>query len=134
MYLFDTDAITNILKKKPSKKLLKNIKSVSKKEGNISTITLGEIIYGAYKSLNPDFHLNNLKTILLPMVNILPFDSRAAYYYGKIRTDLEVSGKTIAHADIQIASIASSNSLIIITGNMKHFSRIKGLIVKDWIN
>ena len=134
MYLFDTDAITNILKKKPSKKLLKNIKSVSKKEGNISTITLGEIIYGAYKSLNPDFHLNNLKTILLPMVNILPFDSRAAYYYGKIRTDLEVSGKTIAHADIQIASIASSNNLIIITGNMKHFSRIKGLIVKDWIN
>jgi tRNA(fMet)-specific endonuclease VapC len=134
MYLFDTDAITNILKKKPSKKLLKNIKSVSKKEGNISTITLGEIIYGAYKSLNPDFHLNNLKTILLPMVNILPFDSRAAYYYGKIRTDLEVSGKTIAHADIQIASIASSNSLIIITGNMKHFSRINGLIVKDWIN
>ena len=134
MYLFDTDAITNILKKKPSKKLLKNIKSVSKKEGNISTITLGEIIYGAYKSLNPDFHLNNLKTILLPMVNILPFDSRAAYYYGKIRTDLEVSGKTIAHADIQIASIASSNNLIIITGNMKHFSRINGLIVKDWIN
>lgn len=134
MYLFDTDAITNILKKKPSKKLLKNIKSVSKKEGNISTITLGEIIYGAYKSLNPDFHLNNLKTILLPMVSILPFDSRAAYYYGKIRADLEVSGKTIAHADIQIASIASSNSLIIITGNMKHFSRINGLIVKDWIN
>ncbi|MCJ7472589.1 MAG: PIN domain-containing protein [Actinobacteria bacterium] len=134
MYLFDTDAITNILKKKPSKKLLKNIKSVSKKEGNISTITLGEIIYGAYKSQNPDFHLNNLKTILLPMVNILPFDSRAAYYYGKIRTDLEVSGKTIAHADIQIASIASSNNLIIITGNMKHFSRINGLIVKDWIN
>ena len=50
MYLFDTDAITNILKKKPSKKLLKNIGSVSKKEGNISTITLGEIIYGAYRS------------------------------------------------------------------------------------
>ena len=134
MYLFDTDAITNILKKKPSKKLLKNIRSVSKKEGNISTITLGEIIYGAYRSLNPDFHLNNLKTILLPMVNILSFDSRAAYYYGKIRADLEVSGKTIAHADIQIASIASSNDLIIITGNIRHFSRISGLIVEDWIN
>ena len=134
MYLFDTDAITNILKKKPSKKLLKNIRSVSRKEVNVSTVTLGEIIYGAYRSLNPDFHLNNLKTILLPMVNILSFDSRAAYYYGKIRADLEGSGKTIAHADIQIASIASSNDLIIITGNMRHFSRIGGLIVEDWIN
>jgi tRNA(fMet)-specific endonuclease VapC len=134
MYLFDTDAITNILKKRPSRKLIKNIGSVSKKEGNISTITLGEIIYGAYKSSDPGFHLNNLKTILMPMVNILSFDSRAAYFYGKIRADLEVSGKTIPHEDIQIASIASANDLIIITGNIKHFSRISGLIVKDWIN
>lgn len=134
MYLFDTDAITNILKKKPSRKLLKNIGSISKKEGNISTITLGEIIYGAYKSPDPGFHLDNLKTILLPMVNILSFDSRAAYFYGKIRADLEVRGKTIPHADIQIASIASANDLIIITGNIRHFNRISGLIVKDWIN
>lgn len=134
MYLFDTDAITNILKKKPSKKLLKNIRPVSKREGNISTITLGEIIYGAYKSPNPDFHLNNLKTILLPLINILTFNSRAAYYYGKIRADLEVSGNMIPHADIQIASIAFANDLTIITGNMKHFNRIDGLIVKDWIN
>ncbi len=134
MYLFDTDAITNILKKKPSKKLIRNIGSVSKKEGNISTITLGEIIYGAHKSTDPGFHLDNLKTILLPMVNILSFDSRAAYFYGKIRADLEVSGMTIPHADIQIASIASANDLIIITGNIRHFSRISGLIVRDWIN
>ncbi len=134
MYLFDTDAITNILKKKPSKKLIRNIGSVSKKEGNISTITLGEVIYGAYKSPDPGFHLDNLKTILLPMVNILSFDSRAAYFYGKIRAGLEVSGMTIPHADIQIASIASANDLIIITGNIRHFSRISGLIVRDWIN
>ena len=134
MYLFDTDAITNILKKKPSKKLLKNIKTVSKKEGNISTITLGEIIYGAFKSPDPDFHLNNLQTILLPAINILSYDSKAAYFYGKIRADLEVDGKIIPHADIQIASIAFANNLIIITGNIKHFSRIPGLIVQDWIN
>jgi predicted nucleic acid-binding protein len=134
MYLFDTDAITNILKKKPSKKLLRNIGSVSKKEGNISTITLGEIIYGAYRSPDPGFHLNNLKTVLLPKVNILTFDSRAAYFYGKIRAALEVIGKTIPHADIQIASIASANDLILITGNIRHFNRISGLIVKDWIN
>lgn len=134
MYLFDTDAITNILKKKPSKKLIKNIGSVSKKEGNISTITLSEIIYGAYKSQDPGFHLDNLKTILLPMVNILSFDSRAAYFYGEIRAGLEVSGKIIPHADIQIASIAFANDLIIITGNIGHFSRISGLLVKDWLN
>jgi len=60
--------------------------------------------------------------------------SRAAYFYGEIRADLEVSGKVIPHTDIQIASIAFANDLIIITGNIGHFNRISGLVVKDWIN
>jgi len=47
---------------------------------------------------------------------------------------MEVSGKVIPHADIQVASIAFANDLIIITGNIGHFSRISGLIVKNWIN
>ena len=134
MYLFDTDAITNILKKRPSQKLVRKIDKISKSQSNISTITLSEIMYGAFKSRDPGFHLKNLKQVLLPMTNILSFDSSAAFFYGKIRASLESRGMSIPHADIQIASIASANDLIIITGNIKHFSRIDGLKVEDWIN
>jgi predicted nucleic acid-binding protein len=134
MYLFDTDAITNILKKSPSKNLVKRLKSVSKRESFISTITLGEIIYGAFKSKNKENHLKNLKTVLLPMINILSFDSRAAFFFGRIRAELESEGNIIPHADIQIAAIAIARNLVLITGNTGHFVRIPGLEVQDWIN
>jgi len=134
MYLFDTDAITNILKKKPSKKLVESISRCSKDEQFISTITVGEIFYGAFKSKNPGHHIGQLKNILLPSVNVLSFDSSAAFYYGKLRAELEGDGITVSAMDLQIASIAVSNDLILITGNIKHFSRIKILRVEDWIN
>ena len=134
MYLFDTDSITNILKKKPSEKMRARIRTVSKSQSHISTVTLGEIVYGAFKSSNPGIHLKNLRQILLPMVNLVTFDSRAAYYYGKIRASLESGGTVIAHADIQIASIALGYNLTVITGNTRHFSRIQDLKVENWIS
>ena len=134
MYLFDTDTITNITKKRPSRKLIGNINKLKKEERFLSTITIGEITYGAYKSNNPDHHISELKNILLPLVNILPFDSNSAYIYGKIRAELEKRGESLPHCDIQIASIAIVNNLTLITGNINHFRRIISLRVEDWIN
>ena len=134
MYLFDTDAITNILKKKPSEKLVKNISGLKREDQFITTITIGEIVYGSFKSGNPQCHLNNLRNILLPAVNILSFDSQAAFIYGKTRAGPENSGDIISHADVQIASIAIANNLTLITGNIKHFIKIPQLKIEDWIN
>ena len=77
--------------------------------------------------------LKNLKEVLLPMVYVMEFDSRAAYFYGKIRAGLEADGIIIPHADIQIASIAFAYSLTIITGNTRHFTRVPDLRVENWI-
>lgn len=133
MYLFDTDAITNIFKKKPSQKLVKNISNLKKKDQFISTITIAEIVYGAFRSRNPNYHLENLRNVLLPAINVLPFDSKSAFIYGKVRAGLEGKGEIISHTDIQIASIALANDLTLITGN-KHFSRISGIRIEDWVN
>lgn len=132
MYLFDTDVITNILKKKPSSKLTDRLAPLIKSEQFISTITIFEIVYGAHRSSRKDFHLQNLEKILIPSVNILTFDSRAAYVCGMLRAQLETEGQSIALADLEIASIAVANDLILITGNIKHFERIKELKMENW--
>ncbi|MDD5659967.1 MAG: PIN domain-containing protein [Actinomycetota bacterium] len=133
MFLFDTDAITNLLKKIPSKKLVDNISKLDKSEQYVSSITIGEIVYGAFKSKNQEFHLNNLENILLPSVNILDFDVSAAFIYGRIRSELEKNEDTISNTDLQIASIAISNNLTLITGNIRHFQRIKDLQIENWL-
>ena len=134
MFLFDTDVITNILKKHPSKYLLGQLTAVPKHEQYISTITISEIVYGAVKSNRPEYHLDNLEKILLPSVNVVGFDSKAAYICGRLRVKLEKKGLPLDLADLEIAAIAIAGDFILVTGNTKHFARISELQLENWIN
>jgi tRNA(fMet)-specific endonuclease VapC len=103
MFLFDTDVITNVLKKRPAPSLLERLASVPMSQQHISTVTVAEIVYGAMKSNRPEYHLNNLEQILLPSANVVGFDTKAATFAelegkeGNARLDL---------ADLEIASTA----------------------------
>ncbi len=133
MFLFDTDVITNVLKKRPSKGLLKRLAEVPQQAQYISTITISEIVYGAMKSQRPEYHLSNLEQILLPAVNVVGFDAKAAYVCGRLRAGLERRGEPLDLADLEIASIAIAGNFVLISGNTKHFSRIAELQVENWL-
>lgn len=134
MYLFDTDCISNLLKKNPSKRVIENIAKLEKSEQYVSTITVGELVFGAFKSNNTQLLLDKITNMLLPSINILDFNSSAAFIYGKIRAELEKNGEVISNPDIQIASIAIANNLTVITGNTRHFGCIKELKIENWLN
>jgi tRNA(fMet)-specific endonuclease VapC len=133
MYLFDTDTITNVLKKQPSPSLLQRLATIDQSYQYISTITVAEIVYGAFKSGRPRFHLENLERILLPAVNIVSFDSKAAYVCGRLRAELEGRGEPLSLADLEIGAIAIANDLTLITGNTRHFARIPDLVFENWL-
>ena len=133
MCLFDTDIISNLFKKEVSPNLVERLSGLGRNEQFVSTISIGEIVYGAFKSNNPDFHLNNLYSLILQKINVIFFDRKSAFYYGSIRAHLEKQGKPLNHIDLQIASIALSNNLILITGNEKHFMRINDLKIENWL-
>jgi len=133
MYLFDTDSISNLLKKKPSEKFVESISRIDKSDQFISTITLGELVYGAFKSNKSQFYLDYLNNILLPSVSVLGFDISAAFIYGKIRAVLSAEGIVISNIDIQIASIAIANNMILVTGNTRHFIHIQNLQIENWL-
>ena len=133
MFLFDTDTLTNIVKPQPSKKLLNRLQKIPKSKQYVSTVTIFEIVYGAEKSLRPEFHLKNLETLLLPAVNIVGFDTKAAYVSGRIRATLEKQGTPLDLADLEIASIAIANDMILITNNVRHFKRVPKLKYENWL-
>ncbi|MBI3948282.1 MAG: PIN domain-containing protein [Armatimonadetes bacterium] len=132
MYLLDTDVVTNPLKPQPSPALLARLAGITAGQQHISTITLGEIVYGAHRSTRPSYHLERLDRLILSQVRVLTFDEDAARCYGRVRAELERRGEPIAHADLQIAAIALSRGLILITGNRRHFERVPSLAVEDW--
>lgn len=133
MYLFDIDILTNIVKPRPSPSLLTRLANTPQEQQFVSTITISEIVYGAMKSHRPDYHLKMLEEVLLPAVNIVGFDAKAAYVCGRLRAELEKQGTPLALADLEIAGIAIANNFTLITNNLRHFGRIERLKCESWI-
>lgn len=134
MYLFDTDSISSIIKNRPNFSFIKKLAHVSPDDQFTTTITVGELIYGAYKSSRPEYFLERLDMMVWPTINILSFDEDAARLYGKVRADLEKKGIVLSEPDMRIAAIALCNKLTVITGNTRHFLKVPELKVQNWLN
>ena len=89
--------------------------------------------FGAHRSSQTEYLLQQFEELLWPMVQILPFDRASGKVYGSLRADLERAGTPLAEPDLRIAAIALTNDLTVVTGNVRHFSRIRGLRVENWI-
>lgn len=97
-----------------------------------TTINIAELYFGAYKSEKIQQNLVSLE-VFIENVNILEFDVKASNHFGKIKATLVKSGKIINDSDIFIASIALSKNYTLVTHNVKHFERIEGLKIEDWL-
>lgn len=61
MYFLDTDTISNCLKKNPSPALLRRLAEIPGDQQYTSAITVGELVYGAYRSDRPEYFLRQLE-------------------------------------------------------------------------
>lgn len=129
-YLFDTDAVSEVLKNKPASKYIRWLSSVPRGEQFTSAVVIGELYKGAFRSpSHREIHLQNIETRILPALTVIPYDTEAARVYGEIEASLAKTGQALADADLQIAATAIVHGLELVTGNVKHFSRIKSLRV-----
>lgn len=133
MYLFDTDTVIALMKEKGKGALSNRIGDIPFHQQFLSSISLSELVYGAYCSDRADYHLGMIRDVLLCNVQLLAFDIPAAYQAGRLRADLRKQGNSIDFPDLQIAAIALARGLILVTGNGRHFERIPGLQVENWI-
>jgi tRNA(fMet)-specific endonuclease VapC len=98
----------------------------------ISSITLGELHYGAEKSAR---RIENLTAIehFTARLEVLPFEAKAAAHYGQVRAELEHAGTPCGPHDMQIGGHARSEGLIIVTNNMREFVRMPGIRAENWV-
>ena len=127
--LFDTDAISEVLRPRPSSQFARWLGTLEREVQYTSAVVIGELYAGAYRSQAMQRHLRNIEERVLPRVTVLPYDVHAARRYGQIRAELERRGTRLADADLQIAATALEHELELVTGNLRHFQRIAGLIV-----
>jgi len=134
MYLFDTDSLSNILKKNPSALLIEKLMALPGELQFTTSINISEIYFGAYRSVNRKKILQAYEKKVFPYLNILPFDTDSGKIYGKLKAQLEKKGLPKSEPNLRIAAITIQHKMVLVTGNIKHFIDIPGLNIEDWIN
>ena len=130
MYLLDTNICIYLIKHKPPE-VMERFTKIDPGDIAISSITLSELEYGAYKSQQTERNLNALSLFTLSL-EILAYDRQAASVYGQLRAQLEKKGMPIGPMDLLIAAHALSVQKTVVTNNEKEFKRVPGLKVENW--
>jgi tRNA(fMet)-specific endonuclease VapC len=73
-----------------------------------------------------------LKEVVARAIPILSHDQRAVQWHAEERARLARSGRPPPFADGQVAAIASTNALVLVTFNGDDYSALRDLLVEDW--
>lgn len=129
MYMLDTDSVSyalrgqgrvgfRIAQHRPSKLC-------------ISAITAAELRFGADRRKSTKIH--NLIDVFTAAVAVVPFDDDCAAHYGTIASEFARRGTPIGTLDVLIAAHAMAIGATLVTNDVKHFSRVRGLSVENWL-
>jgi tRNA(fMet)-specific endonuclease VapC len=94
----------------------------------VSFITVGEILFGAYKNKWGITKLEQIKT-RLRSVTIVPYDWTVCQTYGDLKARLQEAGRGVADNDLWIAACAVRHSIPLVSNNRAHFEGIPGLVL-----
>jgi predicted nucleic acid-binding protein len=91
-------------------------------------VTVGELLFGAYKAKWGAAKLEQLKARLRSVV-IVPYDIAVCQTYADLKTRLQEAGKCVADNDLWIAACAVRHSIPLVSNNRAHFEVIPSLIL-----
>ena len=132
MYVFDTDVLSLLMKGRLPSKARERLAAIPSERARTTTITLGELFYGALRSGAARRWLTAIDQVTAHL-SCLPFDEGAAKQYGELRAHLEAEGRRLDDADLRIAAICVSTDHVLVSGNSRHFERVPGLKFENWI-
>jgi tRNA(fMet)-specific endonuclease VapC len=95
-------------------------------------VTASELFYGAAKSANHEANSALVVRFLDTLPVVVP-DLSSARLFGELKAQLASGGRIVADADLFIAALTLSRGATLVTGNIRHYERIPGLLVENWL-
>jgi tRNA(fMet)-specific endonuclease VapC len=133
-YLLDTNVVSEPLRPQPSSSVVRRLRR-HEDEIAIPSVVWHELRFGVERlpvSRRRDTIERYLQDVVLPTIPILDYDRHAAEWHARERSRLVARGETPPFADGQIAAIARTQGLIVVTFNEDDFRRFQGLRVLNW--
>jgi tRNA(fMet)-specific endonuclease VapC len=129
-YMLDTN-ILSALVDSPDGPVSQRVERAGSRNICTSIIAAGEIRYGVMRKSSR--RLSDLVEQLLRRIRIEPLNVPADREYGRIRLLLEKAGTLISGNDMLIAAHALATDSILVTDNVREFSRVPGLKIENWL-
>ena len=131
-FLLDTNIVSYYLRRNSANLEATLNQALRNKQCAISVITRAELRYGQVALAADDRRRGLIDGFLLRTPN-LPWTSAAADQFGALKSQLKRQGTPIGELDTQIGAHALAEGLILVTHNTRHFERIAGLKLQDWM-
>ena len=132
-YLLDTNVLSEPLRADPNRALLARL--LRERDGLATAApVIHELRYGAQRlpESRRRGRIEDYLSDVLAWLPVLPYDRRAAEWHAVERARLAAEGLTPPFVDTQIAAIATTHALTLVTANLRGFQRFDGLRTEDW--
>lgn len=129
MFLLDTNAVLDYFKGKG--RVPERLLATPPREIALPAISVYEVWVGVFGSQNPKRRREQFEAFL-SAVEILPFDAEAGMRAAELRHNLERGGEAIGPLDTLIAATALTHDSVLVTRNLREFSRVPGLKTVNW--
>lgn len=130
MYFLDTNVIVDLIRGN-CPLLKKRFTQMRLSEMAIPAIVVAELEFGSWHSGDYERHSKEAMNVIRNF-EICPFGLKEAYSYGMIRQELSAKGVVIGPNDLFIAATALANNVVLVTHNIREFSRVPHLCTEDW--
>ena len=128
--MLDTNALSDLIKN-PQGAVAQRLAAVHADSICTSIVVACELRFGALRKASAV--LTRKVDDLLCAITVLPLDGNVDQHYADIRLTLEKDGTPIGSNALLIAAHARSQSLVVVTSNLREFKRVPGLQSEDWL-
>ena len=137
MLVIDTNVASELMRPEPTPAVAAWIAERDAQDMYLTAVSEAELRYGV-AIMPAGKRRNALEAAMTRWLDqgfrerILPFDSNAARAYAEIAAERRQAGRPIGEADCQIAAICRSRGAVLVTRNVRHFSRTGVDVVDPW--
>lgn len=100
----------------------------------VSVVSVSELLHGVHRAKEPHIKAKRAASVegMLRIFSILDIDLLTARTHSRIWAELESQGQIIGPHDLWLAATCIAHGLIMVTANVREFSRVPGVDVETW--
>lgn len=130
LFMLDTNGASEAIRGNPA--FDARLQALTSGQWCISAVTCSELRFGIAR--RPEaVRLHRIVQEFLRIAPVLSWDAQAAIQHGDLRAHLKASGTPIGDFDEMIAAHALAVGAVVVTDNTRHFKRVPGLVLDNWL-